>query len=432
MPIEYDRSGSHLGAKIKIIGVGGCGGNAVNNMIERRIEGVEFIVCNTDMQALENSRASLRIQIGKTVTSGLGAGADPTRGKQAAEEDREEISELIRGTDMLFITAGMGKGTGTGAAPVIAGIAKNLGVLTIGIVTMPFKFEGRKKAEIAGSGIEELRKHVDTLIVVQNEKILNIAHDDIDAKEAFDIANDVLYRAAKGISEIIVESGQVNVDFADVKGIMIDSGDAVVGSAIASGENRAVKAATEAISSPLLDGVSIKGATGVLVNITGDVKMKDITEAMSYIEEEAGPDAKIINGFVQDGSVPGEISVTVIATGFNRPKRSSEPVTGQGLRVVRKDTPIYSQQHPQRKPNPEVEDRMNRINSDAFEPKEEVPAFVKRGITPPQPLQISEQDNTQQPNAEDQRRDLQAPPPGQDRIRKTNADTPAFLRKIMD
>lgn len=427
MPIEYDRSGSHLGAKIKIIGVGGCGGNAVNNMIERRIEGVEFIVCNTDMQALENSRASLRIQIGKTVTSGLGAGADPTRGKQAAEEDREEISELIRNTDMLFITAGMGKGTGTGAAPVIAGIAKNLGVLTIGIVTMPFKFEGRKKSEIAASGIEELRKHVDTLIVVQNEKILNIAHDDVDAKEAFDIANDVLYRAAKGISEIIVESGQVNVDFADVKGIMIDSGDAVVGSAISSGENRAVKAATEAISSPLLDGVSIKGATGVLVNITGDVKMKDITEAMSYIEEEAGPDAKIINGFVQDGSVPGEISVTVIATGFNRPKRGAEPVTGQGLRVVRKDQ-TYTQI--QRKPNSDVEDRMNRISSDVFETKEDVPAFVKRGMSPPQPL--PDHDIDQHPTAEDQRREPQPPPPGQDRIRKTNADTPAFLRKIMD
>ncbi|NTV45247.1 MAG: cell division protein FtsZ [Chlorobiales bacterium] len=427
MPIEYDRSGSHLGAKIKIIGVGGCGGNAVNNMIERRIEGVEFIVCNTDMQALENSRASLRIQIGKTITNGLGAGADPTRGKQAAEEDREEISELIRGTDMLFITAGMGKGTGTGAAPVIAGIAKNLGVLTIGIVTMPFKFEGRKKTEIAGSGIEELRKHVDTLIVVQNEKILNIAHDDIDAKEAFDIANDVLYRAAKGISEIIVESGQVNVDFADVKGIMIDSGDAVVGSAIASGENRAVKAATEAISSPLLDGVSIKGATGVLVNITGDVKMKDITEAMSYIEEEAGPEAKIINGFVQDGAVPGEISVTVIATGFNRPKRGSEPVTGQALRVVRKEQP-----YPQHKPNSDVEGRMNRISSDVYETKEEVPAFVKKGMSPPQPLPPSEHEADPHPSAEEQRRDPQPPPPGQDRIRKTNADTPAFLRKIMD
>ncbi len=422
MPFEFDKSNREPGANIKIIGIGGCGGNAVNNMIERRIEGVEFIACNTDVQALENSRASTRIQIGKSLTVGLGAGADPSRGRQAAEEDREEISELIRGSDMLFITAGMGKGTGTGAAPVIAGIAKNLGILTIGIVTMPFKFEGRKKTHIAEQGIVELRRHVDTLIVVQNEKILSIADEDVNAKEAFDIANDVLYRAAKGISEIITKHGHVNVDFADVKGIMIDAGDAVMGSATASGDNRAVKAATEAISSPLLDGISIKGATGVLVNITGDVKMRDMAEAMNYIEEEAGLEAKIINGYVQDNSVPGEINVTVIATGFAKAKKEPEPVSGHNLRVVSREA-----EHHHIK-----EDHILQMASKDMETQEDVPAFIKKGMDMPQPLEkVQANYSMTQDSDEEEKPSIQANPQ-QERIRKANSDTPAFLRKIMD
>ncbi len=423
MPFEFDKTNNEPGANIKIIGIGGCGGNAVNNMIERRIDGVEFIACNTDMQALENSRASTRIQIGKSLTVGLGAGADPSRGRQAAEEDREEISELIRGSDMLFITAGMGKGTGTGAASVVAGIAKNLGILTIGIVTMPFKFEGRKKSEIADHGIEELRRHVDTLIVVQNEKILSLADEDVNAKEAFDIANDVLYRAAKGISEIITKHGHVNVDFADVKGIMTDAGDAVMGSATASGDNRAVKAATEAISSPLLDGISIKGATGVLVNITGDVKMRDMAEAMNYIEEEAGLEAKIINGYVQDNSVPGEINVTVIATGFAQFKKEPKPVTGHNLRVVSRE----SENHHAR------DEQLLHMNTKEIETEEDVPAFIKKGLDMPQPLEKghASYDMTQENQAEEEKLPIQLNP-NQERIRKSNTDTPAFLRKIMD
>jgi len=434
MGFELDKTDKGLGAKIKLIGVGGCGGNAVNNMIERRIEGVEFIVCNTDVQALENSKAPVRVQIGKSTTAGLGAGAEPDRGRQAAEEDREEISELIRGCDMVFITAGMGKGTGTGAAPVLASIAKNLGVLTIGIVTMPFKFEGRKKAQIAETGIANLRKHVDTLIVVQNEKILNIASDDADVKEAYDIANDVLYRAAKGISDIITKHGHVNVDFADVKGIMTDAGDAVMGSSTASGENRAMKAAMEAISSPLLDGVSIKGATGVLVNITGDVKMRDMAEAMSYIEEEAGMEAKIINGYVQDNSVPGEISVTVIATGFNKgtgkPKQGGKPI-----RVVRDEE---QEEQPQAPVRQSEENRGNlNILSQEEEAEHDIPAFIKQNRSaPPAPPEAPAPEPTQdaQPPAQqpEQPRPYQNPSPGQDRIRKSNTDTPAFLRKIMD
>jgi cell division protein FtsZ len=324
---------SLVGANIKIIGVGGCGGNAVNNMIERGITGVEFIAFNTDQQALNSSLAQ-RFQIGKSITKGLGAGFNPEIGKKAAEEDREQISELLRGTDMLFITAGMGKGTGTGAAPVIAGIAKNLGILTIGIVTKPFEYEGRRTMETAERGIEELRKQVDTLIVVQNEKILSFANGDLGIKEAYNLANDVLYRAAKGISEIITKHGHVNVDFADVRNIMTDAGDAVMGSATASGENRALKAAMEAISSPLLDGVSIKGSSRVLVNLTGDIKIRDAQEAMNYIYEQAGSDATIIHGIVEDDAVPGEINVTVIATGFNKKKPMS---AAEQLRVVRRE-----------------------------------------------------------------------------------------------
>lgn len=423
MTFEYDNSQTILGASIKIIGVGGCGGNAVDNMIERGIVGVEFIACNTDAQALTSSLASHKIQIGKTSTSGLGAGAFPEKGKMAAEEDREELSEVIRGTDMLFITAGMGKGTGTGAAPVIASIAKNLGVLTIGIITKPFAYEGRVKSEIANAGIEELRKHVDTLIVVQNEKILSIANGDLSAREAYNIANDVLYRAAKGISEIITKRGHVNVDFADVKGIMADSGDAVMGSATASGESRAVKAAQEAISSPLLDGLSIKGSTGVLVNITGDVKMRDMAEAMSYIEEQAGTEAKIINGLVEDSVIPGEITVTVIATGFNKKKKvaatngngSQHSTVSQNgnLRVVKKDD---------LKVSPQVYEKMERITGEVFEKKEDMPAFKRMGIPTPEPLSEREE----KPEKDD------LPKSNQERIRKDNPDTPAFLRKIMD
>ncbi|MCS7013424.1 MAG: cell division protein FtsZ [Chloroherpetonaceae bacterium] len=417
MPFELDRSHLQVGANIKIIGVGGCGGNAVNNMIERGIEGVEFIAFNTDQQALSNSLAQ-RFQIGKSITKGLGAGFNPEIGKKAAEEDREQISELLRGTDMLFITAGMGKGTGTGAAPVIAGIAKNLGILTIGIVTKPFEFEGRRTMETAERGIEELRRQVDTLIVVQNEKILSFADGNLSIKEAYNLANDVLYRAAKGISEIITKHGHVNVDFADVRNVMTDAGDAVMGSATASGENRALKAAMEAISSPLLDGVSIRGSSRVLVNLTGDIKIRDAQEAMHYIYEQAGSDATIIHGIVEDDSVPGEISVTVIATGFNKTSRKSSSAAEQ-LRVVRREELVKSV-------SPQVESKLNRMNAEIFEKqdkRDDTPAFIRLGQLPPEPLEKpTEPEPPEKPKLT----------PEQDRIRKTNSDTPAFLRKIVD
>jgi len=310
---------------IRIVGVGGCGGNAVNNMIERKIEGVEYVVFNTDKQALLNSKAPLRVAIGRKATGGLGAGADPAKGRQAADDDRELIAEQLKGADMVFIAAGMGKGTGTGAAPVIASIAKNMGILTIGVVTRPFRFEGKVKAEIADAGIAELRKYIDTLILIENEKILSIAEEGVSATDAYNMANDVLYRAAKGIADIITSHGHINVDFADVKSIMSGAGDAVMGSAAAAGERRALKAASDALGSPLLEGVSIGGSKGVLVNISGQVSMRDLEDAMSYIEEQVGGEAKIINGYVDEEQVGGEIRVTVIVTGFSRKPQVSDP-----------------------------------------------------------------------------------------------------------
>lgn len=330
------------GVAIRVVGVGGCGGNAVNNMIDRKISGVEYIVMNTDRQALLNSKAPLRVQIGRRATGGLGAGADPAQGRQAAEDDRDIIASQLEGADMVFITAGMGKGTGTGAAPVIASIARNMGILTIGVVTRPFGFEGEVKARIADGGIAELRKYIDTLIIVENEKILSIAEEGVSATEAYNMANDVLYRAAKGIADIITSHGHVNVDFADVRSVMSGAGDAVMGSAAAAGDRCALKAASDALGSPLLDGISIKGSKGVLVNVTGEVSMRDLSEAMSFIAEQAGVEAKIINGYVDEPLVGGEVRVTVIVTGFRRMdqerakprEREEPPAPAPGLRPV--------------------------------------------------------------------------------------------------
>jgi cell division protein FtsZ len=326
---------------------------------------------------------------------------------------------------MLFITAGMGKGTGTGAAPVVANIARKLGILTIAIVTKPFEYEGARTMETAMRGIDELRKEVDTLIVVQNEKIISIANADLSVKQAYSIANDVLYRAAKGISEIVTKHGFVNVDFADVRNIMADSGDALMGSATASGENRALRAAQEAISSPLLDGVSIKGSSGVLINITGDVTMGDMKEAMNFIHEQAGEGATIIHGHVEDESMKGEITVTVIATGFNKSKKAQSASAKQPeLQVIRR---AESKPAPTPPPiaNPLVGGKMERMSSDVFEKNdnEHTPAFIKRGIPVPQPLTMK--------TLEEQNEQKQGDGSG-DKIRKTNPETPAFLRKIMD
>jgi cell division protein FtsZ len=410
------------GVTIRIVGVGGCGGNAVNNMIDRKISGVEYIVFNTDRQALLNSKAPIRVQIGKKATNGLGAGADPAKGRQAAEDDREIIAAQLRGADLVFIAAGMGKGTGTGAAPVIAAIARNMGILTIGVVTRPFNFEGQVKAKIADGGITELRKFIDTLILVENEKILSIAEEGVSATEAFNMANDVLYRAAKGIADIITRHGHVNVDFADVRSIMSGAGDAVMGSAAAAGERRALKASSDALNSPLLEGVSVKGAKGVLVNITGEVTMRDMRDAMSYIEEQVGSDAKIINGYVDEPQVSGEIRVTVIVTGFRRMEQNEEkesahrisPSIGQGIRfgqpppsVIRPAATVY----------PERQEEDLRI-----------PAYIRRQLSIHDPHEVGVKKAAghiadQKPAAGGGSVD------NDDQIQKGASDTPAYLRR---
>jgi cell division protein FtsZ len=320
--IELDTRAEY-GAKIRIVGVGGGGSNAVNAMINKGLEGVEFCVLNTDMQALEISEAPLKLQIGKNLTRGLGAGADPEVGRKAVEEDREEIARLLSGSDMVFVTAGMGGGTGTGGAGVVASIAKSIGALVVGIVTKPFSFEGKRRTKQAEEGIEELRKHVDTLIVIPNQKLLALVEQATSFMEGFSIANQVLYNATRGISELIIRHGYINVDFADVRTVMREMGDAIMGSGIGLGEHRAAQAAENAISSPLLEGVSISGAQGVLVNITGGRSMTllEVSEATQIIHDAAGDDANLIFGAVLDDTMTDEIMVTVIATGFNsRPR----------------------------------------------------------------------------------------------------------------
>ena len=309
-------------ARIKVIGIGGGGGNAVNTMIGARLTGVDFMVANTDAQSLEASHAPVRMQLGGTVTKGLGAGANPEIGRRAALEDQEQIREYLEGSDMIFITAGMGGGTGTGGAPVVARIAREVGALTVGVVTKPFIFEGKKRKRQAEEGIEELKQSVDTLIVIPNQRLLSIAAKTTTMIEAFHKADDVLLQAVRGISDLIITPGLINLDFADVRTVMAEMGLALMGAASASGENRAIEAAQKAISSPLLEDISIQGARGVLINITGgpDLCLHEVNEAASMIQEEAHDDANIIFGAVIDESMADEIRITVIATGFGEEK----------------------------------------------------------------------------------------------------------------
>jgi cell division protein FtsZ len=397
--IELD-NGYDRGAKIRVVGVGGGGGNAIQSMMSRGLQGVDFFAINTDLQALERNAAPSKIQIGKNLTRGLGAGADPSIGQRAVEEDREEITRALTGSDMVFVTAGMGGGTGTGGAPVVANIAKSLGALVVGIVTMPFRCEGKKRFSQADLGISELKKQVDTLIVIPNQKLLSIVEPRTPLQEAFDVANHVLYGATRGISELITVPGLINVDFADVRTVMREMGDAVMGSGIATGENRATEAAHAAISSPLLDDVSISGAQGVLVNITGGPTMSlfEVEEATEIIHEAAGDDANVILGAVVDEHMADEIMVTVIATGFNR---KGIPATPQKVVV----------------PAPKPVRVIERIPTGVEElQKYDEPAYIRKGI------------------------DIAAAPRGLDnglgqsreKIDKGDPEKPAFLRKIMD
>jgi len=307
-------------AKIKVIGVGGGGGNALNNMISQNLRGVEFIVANTDAQAIERNHADSKLQLGADITRGLGAGANPQIGREAAEAEKERLSEFMQDTDMVFITAGMGGGTGTGAAPVIAEAAREMGVLTVAVVTKPFSFEGKRRMRQAEAGIAELRKYVDTLITIPNQKLIGAVGKNTSMLEAFRKADDVLLQAVRGIAELITHTGYMNVDFADVKAVMSETrGVAMMGSGFASGESRAIEAAERAISSPLLEDIDIHGAQGILVNVTGneDMTLAEYDEAVSIIHNMADEDANIICGMVYDQDSDDSIRVTVVATGLS-------------------------------------------------------------------------------------------------------------------
>ena len=328
--IEFDEN-RNMAAKVKIIGIGGGGNNALNTMISSHLTGVEFVAANTDAQALASNLAPMKFQLGASLTKGLGAGANPEVGRKAALEDVEMIREILKGADMVFITAGLGGGTGTGGAPVVAEVAREMGALTVAIVTKPFHFEGKKRMKQAEEGLANLKMTADALITIPNQRLLSISGKNMTLIETFKKADEILYHAAKGISDIIVGHGIINLDFADVRAVMSETGMAMMGTGIASGENRSLEAAQKAISSPLLEDISIEGARGLLINITGgeNMTLSEINEATSIIQKEAHEDANVIWGMVIDPSMREDIRITVIATGFGKAveKRVDKPVS---------------------------------------------------------------------------------------------------------
>jgi cell division protein FtsZ len=422
------------GARICVVGVGGGGGNAVNSMINKGLAKVDFIAANTDIQALQANLAPQKIQLGKSSTRGLGAGADPNVGHKAVEESAEEVRQVLAGMDMVFVTAGMGGGTGTGAAPVVAKIAHDMGALVVGIVTKPFKWEAAKRGQVADRGVEELRKNVDALIVIPNQRLLSIIDKHTSVKEAFLRVDDVLYNATRGISDIISGAGYINVDFADVRTVMKATGDALMGTGYARGEHRAIEAAQNAISSPLLDGLSIKGAQGVLVNITAtqDVTMFEVSDAVSAVEEATGSDVNLIHGVVFDEGMGDTLMVTVVATGFNHAEmyaaneRLQVPVSMPVAAPAQTPT-APSVEHPAQAqpiaPTPITAPRAipSRSPSGIQElQKYDEPAYKRRDVAGfGNGVKINRfSDNTDQPNDE-----------------QTNGEAlnkPAFLRRIMD
>ncbi len=375
-------------AVIKVIGVGGCGGNAVDHMISKNVSGVEFICANTDAQALLKSAAATTLQIGGDITKGLGAGAKPEIGREAAIEDRDHIAEMIEGADMLFITAGMGGGTGTGAAPIIAEVAKEMGILTVAVVTKPFEFEG-KRTKVAKEGLEELSQYVDSLIVIPNEKLMEVLGEDVPFLEAFRAANDVLHNAVSGIAEIINCPGLVNVDFADVRTVMSEMGMAMMGSAEASGDNRANIAAEQAVASPLLEDVNLANARGVLVNITASTsfKMKEYYDVMNTIKDFTAEDATVIVGTVMDEAIDDKLRVTMVATGLNGAiaKRENKPELRvmPAVRTGTTDMPAYTEEVVEEDEDPAVFSQNNRrAQVDAMKmngvEEYDIPAFLRK------------------------------------------------------
>ncbi len=426
---------SQENAKIKVIGVGGGGGNAINNMINMGLDSVEYIALNTDAQALKNSMADLKIQVGSALTSGLGAGARPEIGREAVEENRHEIEESIESADMVFVTAGMGGGTGTGGAPVVAGMAKRKGILTVGIITTPFECEGKIRKKYALEGINELKKNCDTVIVIPNERLLDIADENTSLMEAFALANEVLYSATRGISDLILMPGLINLDFADVRTTMTDGGAAIMGSSTAQGNDRAEIAAREAINSPLLDGVSIRGARNVLVNISAgsNLGMKETTTATSIIQQEAGDDAEIILGTVLDEEFGDEIRVTVIATGFDLAEdRTSAKVAPNKPLNAAAENALKNQAQPKK----EIATRFTRTTGDFYKgegnlKRLDTPSYLRRDLNVKKEEQPTAQE--EETNSDSEQNTNVAPFQSRtERIRKDDSDQPAFLRKIMD
>ena len=365
-------------ARMKVVGVGGAGGNAVNRMIFANLQGVEFVTVNTDCQALTKSSAATKVQIGSRITKGLGSGGDPDIGKRSAEEDRDVLSEVVDGADMIFITAGMGGGTGTGAGPIVAEIAKGSGALTVAIVTKPFIFEGRKRMQQAEEGIADLKRQVDTVIVIPNQKLLQVVPKDTPLLDAFASADEILLKATRGISDLITRPGEINLDFADVRTIMSEMGDAIMGTGSACGDNRAKEAATRALRSPLLDDVSIAGAKGLLINVTGGTMMTltEVSEAANTIYEAAGSDANVIFGTAIDEALSDEITVTVIATGIGGKPREVQPPAIQE-QTTRVSNGLFQRAFRKREV-PQV-DGETRVSMDAcLDVDYETPAFLRR------------------------------------------------------
>jgi len=358
------------GARIKVIGIGGGGGNAVNRMIEAGIEGIEFLVANTDLQALKRSRAPIKIQLGSRLTKGLGAGADPGVGREAALEDTDKIIEVLEGADMVFVTTGLGGGTGTGGAPIIASLATELNALTVAVVTKPFHFEGRRRMQQAEQGLRELQECVDTVITIPNERLLHTVDRGASLAAAFAVADDVLRQAVQGISDLITVPGLINLDFADVKTIMSGMGMALMGAGHATGENRAIEATQQAISSPLLEEATIQGARGVLINITGgpDLTLYEVNAAASIIRESADEDANIIFGAVIDENMRDEMRITVIATGFGR--EAAAVAASAAANVTMPPQPRYVQRPVDDVPRP----MMGQVRSDDLD----VPTFIRK------------------------------------------------------
>ncbi len=370
-------------ARMKVIGVGGGGGNAVNRMIEEHLVGVEFVSVNTDAQALVSNKADVKVQIGKKLTRGLGAGARPEIGRQAIEENRDEVLAAMQGADLVFVTCGMGGGTGTGAAPMIAQMARDIGALTVGIVTKPFLFEGKKRMKQAETGIMEMRTHVDTMIVVPNERLLAVVGKGILFQDALKKADDVLLQATHGIAGLITATGMINVDFADVRTVMQNGGSALMGTGFGHGDNRALEAAQQAITSPLLDNISIHGASGVLIHIVGgDLTMDEVTHMAEIVHDAVGDDAEIIFGATIDPSLKGEVRATVIATGFDRavtgeaPFASSRPQTGVLPFPASKRTVVTVPSHQTAPlPKPAIQPRASAPQD---VPDMEIPTFIRR------------------------------------------------------